>query len=66
MVDLVFDVLARLRDGGVTVLLVEQNATRTIELADRCYLLRAGRVTLSGPRHELPDEDEIAHVYLGL
>jgi branched-chain amino acid transport system ATP-binding protein len=66
IVDLVFDVMAKLRADGVTVLLVEQNATRTIALADRCYVLRAGRVTLSGSRDELPDADEIAHVYLGL
>jgi branched-chain amino acid transport system ATP-binding protein len=66
IVDLVFEVLAKLRDDGVTVLLVEQNATRTIALADRCYVLRAGRVTLSGEREELPDADSIAHIYLGL
>jgi branched-chain amino acid transport system ATP-binding protein len=66
IVDLVFEVLAKLREDGVTVLLVEQNATRTIALADRCYVLRAGRVTLSGRREELPDADSIAHIYLGL
>jgi branched-chain amino acid transport system ATP-binding protein len=66
VVDLVFEVLARLREDGVTVLLVEQNATRTIALADRCYVLRAGRVSVSGRREDLPSADEIAHLYLGL
>jgi branched-chain amino acid transport system ATP-binding protein len=66
IVDLVFEVLAKLRDDGVTVLLVEQNATRTIALADHCYVLRAGRVTLSGEREDLPGADSIAHIYLGL
>jgi branched-chain amino acid transport system ATP-binding protein len=66
IVDVVFEVMAKLREEGVTVLLVEQNATRTIALADRCYVLRAGRVTLSGRRDDLPDADTIAHIYLGL
>lgn len=66
IVDVVFEVLEKLREDGVTVLLVEQNATRTIALADRCYVLRAGQVTLSGHRDELPDADSIAHIYLGL
>jgi branched-chain amino acid transport system ATP-binding protein len=66
IVDLVFEVLAKLRADGVTVLLVEQNAARTIALADRSYVLSGGRVTLSGKREELPDIDTIAHIYLGL
>ena len=53
LVDQIFETLAELRRAGVTILLVEQNVTRTIELADRTYFLRSGRITLSGPRAEL-------------
>ena len=43
MIDRVFEILAELREAGVTVLLVEQNATRAVALADRSYVLRTGR-----------------------
>ena len=42
MVDVVFEILQKLRQDGVTMLLVEQNAARTIEIADRTYVMRAG------------------------
>ena len=53
LIDVVFDALAELREEGVTILLVEQNAARTVELADRTYVLRSGRIALSGTREEL-------------
>ena len=53
MVDQIFETLAELRRAGVTILLVEQHVTRTIELADRTYFVRSGRITLSGGRAEL-------------
>jgi branched-chain amino acid transport system ATP-binding protein len=65
MIDRVFDTLAELRDSGVTVLLVEQNATRAVALADRTYVLRTGRVALSGQRDELLRTTDFAAVYLG-
>jgi branched-chain amino acid transport system ATP-binding protein len=66
MIDLVFDTLAELRAEGTTVLLVEQNAARTIELADRSYVLRTGLVALSGTRKELLARPDFESTYLGL
>lgn len=66
VIDLVFDALAELREEGVTVLLVEQNAARTIELADRSYVLRTGQVALAGDRDELQRAEEFESAYLGL
>ena len=53
MIDIVFDALEELRQEGVTILLVEQNAARAVEFADRAYILRTGRVAHSGTRDEM-------------
>ncbi len=66
MVDVVFEALQRLRDEGVTVLLVEQNATRTIAFADRSYVVSSGRVVASGTREQLQDSDTVRESYLGI
>jgi branched-chain amino acid transport system ATP-binding protein len=66
MVDLVFEALESFRVEGMTVLLVELNAARAVELADRSYVLRAGLVTLSGSRDELLHTADFASVYLGV
>jgi branched-chain amino acid transport system ATP-binding protein len=66
MVDMVFDTLASLRSEGITILLVEQNALRTLEMADRTYVLRSGRVALTGSRDELAGRPDFADHYLGL
>jgi len=65
VVDQVFDVLAELREQGVTVLLVEQNAARAVALADRTYVLRNGVVAVSGRREELLATVDFAEAYLG-
>jgi branched-chain amino acid transport system ATP-binding protein len=65
LVDQIFETLAELRRAGVTILLVEQNVTRTIELADRTYFLRSGRITLSGPRAELTAPGRLDAAHLG-
>jgi branched-chain amino acid transport system ATP-binding protein len=66
VIDLVFDAIEELRDAGVTILLVEQNAARTIEFADRTYVLRTGSVAHAGTREELADSAEITELYLGV
>jgi branched-chain amino acid transport system ATP-binding protein len=66
VIDLVFDVLAELREEGVTILLVEQNAARAVELADRSYVLRTGQISLAGTREELQDAADLETAYLGL
>ncbi len=65
MVDLVFDVLEQLRDDGATLLLVEQNAALTIDIADRTYVLRTGRIELEGTRDELLARTDLEAAYLG-
>ena len=66
MVDTVFDKLALLRQTGTTILLVEQNAVATVELADRTYVLRTGRIVTSGSREKLLETTDFAEEYLGV
>lgn len=65
LVDEVFAALAQLREEGVAILLVEQNAARTIALADRSYVLRSGELALEGTRAELEQLTDIEDAYLG-
>jgi branched-chain amino acid transport system ATP-binding protein len=65
VIDGVFGVLNRLRDDGVTILLVEQNASRTIAMAERTYVLGSGKVVAQGTSADLSSREEIAHAYLG-
>lgn len=64
-VDVIFEILTQLRESGVTMLLVEQNVKRTIAFAERTYIMRAGRIELSGRREELQQQDELVDAYLG-
>jgi ABC-type branched-subunit amino acid transport system ATPase component len=61
----VFRLISTIRDDGVTVLLVEQNARRALDLADRAYVLETGRVVLSGPAGELQNHPLVRQAYLG-
>jgi branched-chain amino acid transport system ATP-binding protein len=65
IVEAVFDTLAELRDQGVTLLLVEQNALAAVEFADRTYVLRNGSIGLEGTREELLASSELESAYLG-
>ena len=60
-----FETLAGLREEGVTILLVEQNAIRAAQFADRTYVLSAGKLVLSGTREELRDTEVLTASYLG-
>ena len=62
----VFDLIRRLRDQGLTVLLVEQNVRRTLALADRAYVLEGGRIALQGTAAELMADDRLVSNYLGV
>jgi branched-chain amino acid transport system ATP-binding protein len=66
MVKEVFRIVTQLRERGITVLLVEQNAYQTLEIADRAYVLENGRVALEGPCDELLNNDYVRRAYLGL
>ncbi len=65
MVQRIMGALATLRDGGLTIVLVEQNAHAALQLADRGYLMQNGRVITSGTSAELRDDPAVQHVYLG-
>jgi branched-chain amino acid transport system ATP-binding protein len=61
----IFEVSSDLRDGGMTILLVEQNAHAALELADRAYVMESGRVVLDGPAAELAVDERVQKAYLG-
>jgi branched-chain amino acid transport system ATP-binding protein len=65
MIDVIYELLVGLRHEGVTMLLVEQNAARTIDFCDRCLVLGGGKVRLSGGREELRASPELLRTYLG-
>lgn len=65
MVDVVFDLLQRLRSEGRTLLVVEQNATRVLALADRGYLLRTGRIIATGTGAELAADASLFESFIG-
>ncbi|MDR0225051.1 MAG: ABC transporter ATP-binding protein [Burkholderiaceae bacterium] len=62
----VLQVVAGLRDHGVSVLLVEQNARAALKVADRAYVLEMGAVALTGPARELMHDRRIIDTYLGM
>jgi branched-chain amino acid transport system ATP-binding protein len=66
MVDVVFDLLERLRQQGRTMLVVEQNATRVLQLADRGYLLRTGNIIASGTGAELAADTHLFDSFIGI
>ena len=61
-----FAVIGRLREQGITILLIEQNVRQSLEIADRAYVLENGRITLEGSSEELLQEELIRRAYLGL
>jgi branched-chain amino acid transport system ATP-binding protein len=65
IVDEVFDVIQTVRDEGVGVLLVEQNAQMALDVSSRAYLLAEGRVVLEGAARDLADSSEIRSTVLG-
>jgi branched-chain amino acid transport system ATP-binding protein len=65
VVQTIFDVISKLHQQGVTILLVEQNAHKALQIADRCYLMETGNVVMSGTVEELRGNPEIERFYLG-
>ena len=61
----IFTAIGRLRDEGVTILLVEQNARAALEISDRAYVLETGRIVLSGSASELLSSTDVQRAYLG-
>ncbi len=66
LTDRVFESLDRLKESGVTILLVEQNVTRTLAVTDRGYVLEHGKIELSGKSSDLAYNAHVRKVFLGV
>ena len=62
----IFRIISGLRDRGVSILLVEQNARAALQVADYAYVLEMGAVAMQGPARELADDPRVIEAYLGL
>ena len=65
LINELFEVLAQLRDEGITVLLVDQMAGLALAVADRGYILESGRVVHEGLAHEIREDPALERAYLG-
>ena len=65
MVDKIFEVIQDVSAQGVTILLVEQNASRALQIADRGYVMESGLITLSGDAHQMLHDPKVREAYLG-
>ena len=65
LVEQIFDIIRELHAQGTTILLVEQNASMALEVADRAYVLETGRVTMSGTGKEVAESPAVKAAYLG-
>ncbi len=66
LVDDIFRAIQRIRDLGLTVLLVEQRLVEALEIADRAYVLQTGRIVMSGKAAEIAADKAVRQAYLGL
>lgn len=62
----VLEAITRIRDTGVTVLIVEQNASQALAISDRAYVMESGAIVLEGTGSELADSAEVRKAYLGM
>ena len=65
MVDKIFEVVDDIHGRGVTILLVEQNASRALQIASRGYVMDSGEITMSGEAQQLLDDPKVRAAYLG-
>ena len=61
----VFDVIKHIHSDGMTILLIEQNATAALQIADYGYVLETGKIVLEGTGQELANNPEVKKAYLG-
>jgi branched-chain amino acid transport system ATP-binding protein len=66
LVDDILAAVARIRDLGMTVLIVEQRLAETLEIADRAYVLQTGRIVLTGPAAQIAADAAVRKAYLGM
>lgn len=65
MVDRIFEMIVRLKNTGLTILLVEQNASKALEVADRAYVMRLGEIAASGSVGDISTAYDLKALYLG-
>jgi branched-chain amino acid transport system ATP-binding protein len=65
LVELIFDTIQSINEGGTSILLVEQNVFQSLRIAHRAYVLETGRVVLTGPGQELLGNEHVKKAYLG-
>ena len=65
MVDKIFEVVNDVHSHGMTILLVEQNASRALAMANRGYVMDSGLITMTGPGQELLNDPKVRAAYLG-
>jgi len=65
MVDKIFEVIQEVASMGVTLLLVEQNASRALKIAQRAYVMESGQISMQGQAHELLHDPKVRAAYLG-
>ncbi|MCL6634421.1 MAG: ABC transporter ATP-binding protein, partial [Peptococcaceae bacterium] len=61
----IFAIIAEINRAGTTILLVEQNASMALSVADRAYVLETGEIVLAGPASEMAGNPEVRKAYLG-
>ena len=66
LVDDIFAAIARIRAGGVTILIVEQRLAETLAIADRAYVMQTGRIVLAGTAGAIAGNEEVRRAYLGM
>lgn len=66
VVNELFKILKEIRESGITILLVEQNVRKSIQEADRAYILENGRMVMSGDAWELREEEQLKKAYFGI
>jgi len=65
IVDQIFEMIAELKRSGLTILLVEQNASKALEVADRAYVMRLGRIAAEGTAADIAAASDLKAIYLG-
>ena len=65
IVNQIYDIIQKIKDSGITILLVEQNAKKALSICDYAYVLENGKIKLSGTGDELLQSDEVRKAYLG-
>ena len=66
IVQMVFEIIRKIKEQNITILLVEQNVVKSLKIADRGYILENGKIALSGEANKLLNNDKIRKAYMGI